>query len=73
MPRAAAARADLMTPSNFSVMALGRAGARTTSFHLGASPQRYFSAGVISRLIDGIAHVSVQNLHGGLGGIFSYI
>jgi len=59
VPRAAAARADLMRPGNFSVMALGRAGARTTSFQLGASLQRYFSAGVISRLIDGIAHVSV--------------
>ena len=59
VPRAAAARAGLMTPSNFSVMALGRAGARTTSFHPGASLQRYFSAGVIYRLIDGIAHVGV--------------
>ena len=73
VPRAAAARADLMTPSNFSVMALGRAGARTTSFHLGADLQRYFSPGIIPRLVDGISHASVQNLHGGLGGIFSYL
>ena len=59
VPRAAAARADLMTPGNFSVLAQGRAGARTTSFHLKGCLQRKSSAGVICRLIDVIAHVGV--------------